>query len=392
MQAMDDMTLLREYVTRNSEKAFETLVSRYIGLVHSAALRQVRDSHQAEEITQVVFAILARKADRIPEKTILSGWLFKTTRFTAIAQIRAAMKRRQREQEAHMHNELQATPEDSLWEQMSPMLDEALTSLSEKDRQVVLLRFFENKSLAEVGSRMDAGEDAARKRITRAVEKLHRFFLKRGVASTTAIIAGVIAAHSVQATPAALTQSVTAVALTKGAVAGSSTLTLIKGALKVMAWTKIKSTVVVTVAVVFLAAGTTGVVIQHQHRENASGNAAANPGFATPEAAFQSSLNAMSKGDLNALKNCYTVEFADKYMQTAGKGKSDKELAAMFMQMASMIRNAPVSRKDQTSNDSLILHIDGGRIGDVSVPMKKVDGAWKIDGNMIVDSRPTRAK
>ena len=88
-----------------------------------------------------------------------------------------------------------------LWEQMSPLLDEALASLGEKDRQAVLLRFFENKSLAEVGSYLGIGEDTARKRISRALEKLHRYFTKRGVSSTTAIIAGAISANSVQAAP-----------------------------------------------------------------------------------------------------------------------------------------------------------------------------------------------
>src|ERR1035437_9377003 len=102
MQAMDDLALLREYATRNSEAAFETLVSRRIGFVYSAALRQVRDPHLAEEITPAVFIILAQKAGRISEKTILTGWLFKTTRFAALAQMRADAKRRQREQEVQM--------------------------------------------------------------------------------------------------------------------------------------------------------------------------------------------------------------------------------------------------------------------------------------------------
>src|ERR1035441_1329058 len=155
MQAMDDMTLLREYATRHSEAAFAELVSRRVNFVYSAALRQVRDPHLAEEITQAVFIILAQKAGRISDKTILAGWLFKTTRFAALAQIRGDAKRRRREQEAHMQTELQPTAPDLFWEQMSPLLDEALASLGEADRQAVLLRFFENQSLAEVGSRSE---------------------------------------------------------------------------------------------------------------------------------------------------------------------------------------------------------------------------------------------
>ena len=257
---MDDMALLREYAARNSEAAFETLVSRRIGFVFSAALRQVRDPHLAEEVTQAVFIILAQKAGRISDKTILAGWLFKTTRFAALAQIRADAKRRRREQEAQMQTELQPTAPDLFWEQMSPLLDEALATLGETDRQAVLLRFFENKSLAEVGGHLGTGEDTARKRVGRALEKLHRYFNKRGVSSTTAIIAGAISANSVQAAPVALAKSVTAVALAKGAAASGSTLTLIKGALKIMAWTKMK-TAVVSISIFLIFAGTTAVVV-----------------------------------------------------------------------------------------------------------------------------------
>ena len=261
MQAMDDMALLREYATSNSETAFEALVSRRVGFVYSMALRQVRDPHQAEEVTQAVFIILAQKAGRISDKTILAGWLFRTTRFIALAQMRADAKRRQREQEANMQSEIQPTAPDLFWEQMSPLLDEALATLGETDRQAVLLRFFENKSLAEVGSHLGTGEDTARKRVSRALEKLHRYFARRGVSSTTAIIAGAISANSVQAAPVALAKAVSAVALAKGAAASGSTLTLIKGALKLLAWHNAKAAIITGTAIV-LAAGATPLLVK----------------------------------------------------------------------------------------------------------------------------------
>jgi RNA polymerase sigma factor (sigma-70 family) len=257
---MDDMALLREYAARNSELAFEALVSRRIGFVYSAAMRQVGDPHLAEEVAQTVFTILAQKAGKLSDQTILTGWLFRTTRFAALAQRRAAVKRQRHEQEVQMQTELEAATPDPLWEQMSPLLDEALDALGEKDRQAVLLRFFENKNLAEVGSTLGTGEDTARKRVSRALEKLHRFFHRRGISSTTVLIAAAISAHSVQAVPAALAKSVTVIAVAKGAVAGGSTLTLIQGALKVMAWSKAQ-TAAVSLVVVGLA---TVSVIQHQ--------------------------------------------------------------------------------------------------------------------------------
>jgi len=261
MQAMDDMALLQEYVARNSEAAFGELVSRRVGFVYSAALRQVRDPHLAKEITQAVFIILAQKAGRISDKTILAGWLFKTTRYVALTQMRADAKRQRQEKEFQMQTEFQSTTTDEIWNQMSPLLDEALAALGEKDRQAVLLRFFENKSLAEVGSHLGTGEDTARKRVSRALEKLHRYFNRRGVSSTMAIIAGAISANSVQAVPVALAKSVTAMAIAKGAAASGSTLTLIKGALKLMARTKVKTAIVVGMGVL-LAAGTTTMTVK----------------------------------------------------------------------------------------------------------------------------------
>src|SRR5271155_4422761 len=182
MQDLDDLTLLREYAAYDSEAAFAELVSRRVGFVYSAALRQVRDPHLAEEITQAVFTILAQKAGRISDKTILCGWLFKTTRFAAIAQARDAAKRSLRtatiEKEFQMQSEIQSAATNEIWNQTSPLLDEALTTLGETDRQAVLLRFFENKTLAEIGNSLGTGEDTAGKRVNRAVEKLRRYFSK----------------------------------------------------------------------------------------------------------------------------------------------------------------------------------------------------------------------
>jgi hypothetical protein len=144
---------------------------------------------------------------------------------------------------------------------LSPLLDEAMLRLGQTDRDALVLRFFEGRSLNEVGSALGASEEAAKKRVNRALEKLRNIFAKRGVSSTTAIIAETISAHSVQAAPAALAKAATAAAITKGAAASGSTLTLIKGALKIMAWTKAK-TIIVVGASVLLAAGTTTVTVK----------------------------------------------------------------------------------------------------------------------------------
>lgn len=256
---MDDLELLHDYAARNSEPAFAKLVSRRVGFVYSAALRQVGNPADAEEITQAVFLILAQKAARLPAKTNLTGWLFKTTRFTALAHRRAAIKRRQREQEAQMQSQLQSAPPDPAWEKMAPLLDEALAKLGEKDRQAVLLRYFENRRLSEVGSELGTGEDGARKRIGRALEKLRRFLSRRGVLVTTAGLGGALAAHAVHAAPAGLEISIGKTAVQGSAVA-ASTLTLAKGAMKLMTWAKIKTAAWVGMTAI-VATTTTSVVV-----------------------------------------------------------------------------------------------------------------------------------
>jgi RNA polymerase sigma factor (sigma-70 family) len=262
MQSMDDIGLLREYSTTGSEAAFEELVNRRIGFVYSAALRQVRDPELAEEVTQPVFVILARKARSIPQQAVLSGWLFNTTRLTALSELRAAARRHHYQQEAQMDRETNTDAVEPLWQQMSPLLDEALSTLREKDRRALLLRFFESKSLAEVGRELEVGEDGARKRVDRALDRLHGYFVRRGITCTTALIGTVISSYSVHAAPAALAKSVTAIAVAKGVTVGGSTFTLMKGAFKVMAWSKAQ-TATVGLVIVGLA---TGVVIQQRSK------------------------------------------------------------------------------------------------------------------------------
>jgi RNA polymerase sigma factor (sigma-70 family) len=373
MQEIDDISLLRDYTTQNSESAFEMLVSRHVDFVYSSALRQVRNPELAGEITQTVFIILAQKAARISEKTILTGWLFKTTRFVAIEEIRKAVRRRQYEQESNMQSEIESTTSDTIWEQMSPLLDGALAALGEKDRQAVLLRFFENKSLAEVGNHFGTNEDTAGKRVARALEKLRSYFSKCGVASTTAIIAGAISTNSVHAAPVALAKSISAVALAKGAMVGGSTFTFIN-ALKLMALAHAKTALVIGLAVL-MTAGTT-ILVQHQHR------ATEQMKYSTPEKTFQTWYTAMSTGDTKAYLASLTPEGRDLFLQTTGKGKSESEIVAMNNQIASMIGSFQIVSNEVISSNESILHVQSARLGNVNAPLKKIASEWKISGNI----------
>lgn len=235
MQELEDKALLREYVDHNSGEAFAALVTRHVNQVYSAALRQTRNSHQAEEITQVVFVILAQKCRTLGEKVILSGWLHRTARLTAITFIRREMRRVHREQEAHMQALSNET--ESVWSKIAPLLDAAMARLSKTDHDALVLRFFDGRSMSEVGAALGVSEDAAAKRVNRAVEKLRSSFIKRGVVLSLEALAAIISSNSIEPAPVTLAKTATTAALAKGSVAMSSTLALVKGSIK-MTWLK----------------------------------------------------------------------------------------------------------------------------------------------------------
>ena len=269
MAELDDHQLLAQFARENSEAAFAALVRRYVNLVYSVAHRHSGNAQAAEEITQAVFIILARKAGSLGPKIILSGWLYQTARLTAANYLRTEARRARREQEAFMQSQLDEpqsdlsrrseTETDETWQRIAPLLDDALGRLGERDRNAIVLRFFENKTLGEVGHALGASEDAAKMRVSRALEKLRKIFTKRGVALTTTIIAGAVSANSVQAAPLGLAATVT-VTTAKGTAISATLTTLVKGTMKMMTWLKLKFAIGVGTAVL-LAGGAVTVAL-----------------------------------------------------------------------------------------------------------------------------------
>jgi RNA polymerase sigma factor (sigma-70 family) len=191
--AMDDTALLTRYVETGCQDSFEEIVSRHGGWIYSLSLRAVKDKHLAEDVTQAVFIILAKKAGSIHPDTPLSGWLFKTSRFAVSDAIKRRVRMQRRENRAaELFRQASGggitLNEDNVSDEVSAALDEAVACLSESDRQAILLRFFEGKSLAEVGDALEISEEAAKKRVARAVEKLKKFFARKGIIASAGVL------------------------------------------------------------------------------------------------------------------------------------------------------------------------------------------------------------
>lgn len=255
MNARTDQQLLHEYLTSRSDAAFTSLVQRHLDLVYSAACRRVGDPHLAQDVTQATFAALAQNARQLADHPVLSGWLHRTTQNLAANLIRTNTRRAAREQEAFAMNQLLADSETGLspvWTDIAPHLDAALDELDPADRDAVLLRYFEKKSARDMAAQLGISDDAAQKRVSRAVEKLRELFAKRGVTVGTGALAVVVSANAVQAAPAGLALAISATAL---AGTAATATTLIAATTKTIAMTTLQKTLVTATVAVLAGAG-----------------------------------------------------------------------------------------------------------------------------------------
>jgi RNA polymerase sigma factor (sigma-70 family) len=251
-----DNELLARWLKTGSEKDFGELVQRHLGMVHSAALRVVNgDQHLAEDVTQTVFADLARKARTLRDRPSLAGWLHTSARYAAMTHLRGEHRRRQREQEAH------AMPTDPStdafdWSDLQPVIDDAVGDLSTKDREALLLRYFENRSHREIGEILGLSDNAARMRVERALDKVRRLLAKRGVTSSASGLAAALLAHTTLGTASLTAAQITATAVTASAAVGSG-FTL----LHLMTATQLKTGLA---AVAIVAGLSVPIVVQHR--------------------------------------------------------------------------------------------------------------------------------
>jgi RNA polymerase sigma factor (sigma-70 family) len=257
VRSLDDSSLLKAYVAGDGS-AFVEIVRRHGGLVYSAALRQTRDVHLAQDVTQAVFMLLSKKARGLGAFVILSAWLYRAACYAARDVMKKERRRRLHEKRASVsETSWTASGTDEVWVEMGPLLDDAMRVLREKDRTAVLLRFFEGRSLREVGAATGTSEAAAGQRVSRAIERLRRFFIARGITASVAAIELSIARYAISPMPANLDLAVT----TQAAGANALITSIAKGASHMIFWSKIKLPAVVT-AIIILAIAAPMIVLQ----------------------------------------------------------------------------------------------------------------------------------
>ncbi|MGO8764685.1 MAG: RNA polymerase sigma factor [Limisphaerales bacterium] len=399
-----DLDLLQQFARENSQDVFNEIVRRHVNLVYSAALRQVRSPQLAEEVAQSVFADLARSAGRLKPDTILIAWLYAVTRRTAIDVIRKESRRQLREQIALEMNTMNATANE--WAQIEPTLDDAMAALEETDRNLILLRYFENKSLREIGDCLKISDDAAQKRASRALERLREFFTKQNVTIGVGGLAVLISANAVQAAPIGLAATISAAALTGATISCSTVIT----ATKIIAMTTLQKIVVTAAIAVLAGAGiyeTGNFAKRHggamppiiETNVYVSRAEFAPASYATPDSTIKSLFFIQSKGDIKATLDSASPAFRailEKALQITPQG--ERTLSNSIIEESKYYLGYRISGVEKISDDKMVVTVlvDDARLNQTGQKpayyfvvkakshkkwqLVRINSEWKYDG------------
>ena len=340
---LTDPELLRRYAENRSEAAFAELVQRHLNFVYSVALRHVGgDAHHAKDVTQKVFADLARRAELLSRRPVLGGWLYRSAQYRAIDVVRSERRRRDREQKAEIMNAISSSPPSIDGDLLRPALDKAIGGLSDGDRDAVLLRFFEGKTFADIGASLRLTEDGARMRVDRALEKMRVALSRRGMTSTAAALAAILANQTIVAAPAGLAASVTGTA-----IAGSSGFSLLQLLGQAKATLGVTTALWVGGAVGLPAIGVAVYELREARRTQSALTAAAAEHAAQTGRlrALESSLRGAAQDRTELLAETDAL----KARLTAAAGKSDpaaegRKLLAEFPQVRAILTAAGIPR------------------------------------------------
>lgn len=359
---MEDSQLLHEYVEHHSEAAFARVVHRHMGMVYAACRRQVRDAHLAEDVAQAVFMILSRRARSIRPGTILAGWLYQVARYAAANANRIEANRRIHERQAArmaQDGSYSAAETEARWDVLEVYVDDALSKLPRRDRDALLLRYFQGQPIADVASALSVSEEAARKRINRALDRMRILLSGRVSVASGGVLHCVLAANAAQSAPASLVHATcAAVGPGASATAPAATIAIADRVARLMAWAHVKVALAcMLVAALAAAAGTAAV--------STSGPASTSPALRTPVGIPTRARNTAQSDD-DMVQSALELDRWIQEERKAGRVRIDYDSAQVLRVEASVLRGAAVARLPNPENRET----DTLRLGPSSEPVQ----------------------
>lgn len=394
LEKAGDHQLTRQFVEDRSEEAFRVIVSRYVNLVYSTGLRMVGDSHLADDVTQAVFIVFARKADSLKKKTVFASWFYRTTRFVAADLLRSENRRQDRERKAAEMNAINESANDPGWSDLAPELDRLMGRLGEKDRTAVVLRYFQQMESAEAAKVMGISEPALRKRLSRAVEKLRLLFKQRGIVAPAAALAAFLTADGAQAAPAVVIEGV-AGSVTGGAATDAG-LGLADAGLRSLKLAKLKLVAMWGASAAALAVVAAPAIDGALDRMPVGSDVFVYPGSADrsqPVGALHYLAASLAAGDSDAFLDGFVSVGSESNLTLLSLRSTGEELARLRTELASQIVGGleqelkqPLKIWEETARRietlkptisgklALLLMPDDG----YSLPMRESDGVWRV--------------